>query len=85
MENVKPPDYRMALSKDAIEYLSGFSETVRLRGSYQKSQHVKDCYHWCEANMGTKYKDWFMMGDSIHFKDSMRVTLFRLVWSDLIA
>ncbi len=35
--------------------------------------------------MGTKYKDWFMMGNTVHFKDNMRVTLFRLVWSDLIA
>ena len=75
----------MELTKDAQDYLKGFSVSVRLRGDYQRNPHVKECYQWCEANMGAKYKDWFMMGSTVHFKDTMRVTLFRLVWSDLIA
>ncbi len=75
----------MEMTREAIEYLNTFSVKVKLTASYQKSARVKECYKWCEANMGAKYKDWYMMGNTIHFKDSKRVTMFRLVWFDLIA
>lgn len=84
--NIKEPNrYSAALGKDAIEYLRGFTETARLKGSYQKNPEVKECYKWCEAHLGTKYRDWFMLQESIHFKNNKGATLFRLMWGHLIA
>jgi hypothetical protein len=80
-----PGTYTMTLGKDAEEYLSGFTECVTLRGTWAKSPEVKSCYAWCEQHLGIKYKDWFMMGDTLHFKDTKKATFFRLTWNDLIA
>ena len=80
----EPGGYRMTLGKDAIEYLKGFTETATLKGSYARSPEVKECYRWCEAHLGVKYRDWFMMNDSVHFKNNKSATMFRLAWGHLI-
>lgn len=79
-----PGSYTLTLGKDAVEYLRGFTETVSLKSSYQKSQEVRDCYKWCDQHLGIKYKDWYMIHSSIHFKDSKGATMFRLMWGHLI-
>lgn len=79
-----PGSYSLTLGKDAIEYLSGFTEAVTLKGSYQKTPEVRECYKWCEAHLGTKYKDWFMMNETLHFKNNKGATMFRLMWGHLI-
>ena len=84
--SIKQPDsYSAELGKDAIAYLRGFTEKVRLKGTWARDQEVKDCYRWCEQHLGVKYKDWYMLGSTLHFKDTKRATIFRLTWSDLIA
>jgi hypothetical protein len=80
-----PGTYTMSLDKDAQEYLRGFTEVVSLRGTWAKSKEVKECYAWCEQHLGVKYKDWFMMGSALYFKDTKKATFFRLTWNDLIA
>jgi hypothetical protein len=83
--SIRPANsYTMTLDKDAADYLTGFTEMVSLKGTWQKSAEVRECYKWCEQNLGAKYKDWFMYKDSIHFKDTKRATIFRLTWSHLI-
>jgi hypothetical protein len=77
--------YTMTLGKDAQDYLLGFTEQATLKGTWAKDAEVKLCYTWCEEHLGVKYKDWFMMGNTIYFKDSRNATFFRLTWSDLIA
>lgn len=79
-----PGTYTMTVGKDAAEYLSGFTESVTLKGTWFKNSDVKACYAWCEQHLGIKYKDWFMMGSTLHFKDTKKATMFRLTWSDLI-
>lgn len=84
--NIKVPDtYSIVLSKDAQDYLNGFTERAQLKWTWGKSSEVKECYTWCEKHLGIKYKDWFMMGDVIHFKDTKKATFFRLTWGDIIA
>lgn len=80
-----PGTYSMTLDKDAQQYLRGFTERATLKGTWARSPEVKSCYAWCEQHLGIKYKDWFMMGDTIHFKDNKKATFFRLTWGDLIA
>ena len=84
--SIRPANsYSMTLGKDAVEYLNTFTEVVTLNASWAKSKEVKECYAWCEANMGAKYKDWYMFNDSIHFKDGKHATMFRLTWHHIIA
>lgn len=83
--SIKTPDsYKMTLGPDAQEYLRGFTETVTLKGDYQKDREVRECYKWCEAHLGIKYKDWFMIHSGIHFKNNKSATMFRLMWGHLI-
>ncbi len=84
--SIKTPDsYKMTLGPDAQEYLLGFTESASLIGSYQKNLEVRECYKWCETHLGAKYKDWFMLNETIHFKNNKGATMFRLMWGHLIA
>ena len=80
----EPGGYHMTLGKDAIEYLESFTEMATLSGSYTRNPEVKECYRWCEAHLGVKYRDWFMMNNSIYFKNNKSATMFRLTWGHLI-
>lgn len=83
--SIKTPDsYTITLGPDAQEYLRGFTEIVRLAGSYQKTPAVRECYTWCEKHLGAKYKDWYMIHSSIYFKNNKKATMFRLTWGHLI-
>lgn len=84
--SIRPANsYSMTLGKDATVYLAEFTEVVALKGTWQKSPELRECYTWCEQNMGSKYKDWFWMNDSIYFKNSKKASFFRLKWMDVIA
>jgi hypothetical protein len=84
--SIRPANsYKMTLGKDATDYLAEFTERVGLKGSWQKNPELKECYKWCEENMGVKYKDWFWLNHSIYFKNNKKATFFRLKWMDIIA
>jgi hypothetical protein len=81
----QPHSYQADLTKDALDYLNSFTEKVKLNGTWAKTPEVKECYLWCEKHLGVKYRDWYLLGSTLHFKDSKNATMFRLTWSELIA
>ena len=84
--SIRPANsYIMTLDKDATDYIKGFDVSIELRGTWAKSKDIKQCYEWCESHMGAKYRDWFMIGNTMHFKNGKHATMFRLTWNHLIA
>lgn len=82
--SIKTQAYQAELTPDAIEYLKGFTETVTLNSPWSKSKETRECYNWCEQHLGTKYKDWYMLNQTVHFKNNRGATMFRLMWSHLV-
>lgn len=76
--------YQAELTKDATDYLAGFTETATLVKPWSKSTETRECYDWCEQHLGIKYKDWYMMNQTVYFKNTKGATMFRLMWSHLV-
>lgn len=63
--------YNQALkntSPQIEEYLSNFGYRIRLKAGYTWSAEFQEFNKWCEENLGTKYKDWFLAaGGNRHY------------------
>jgi len=78
------------LSPESKDYLEQFDYgiTVRLGKSYTRD--FKEFYAWCEAHLGVKYRDWFMVsvGPDVYLlkcRNNKWAMFLTLTWVDLIA
>lgn len=55
-------DFRIAVS----EYLDNFSYQQELKLGPSYGMDFKEFHDWCETNLGTKFKDWFLFSSGKH-------------------
>lgn len=84
---VLPGESDPEFSRVVREYLANFGY-YRIKKSYALRD---DLYEWCAANLGEKYKDWFIFEGGRHDKfwtvnirSPKRSTFFALRWADII-
>ena len=78
------PEFAKAVS----DYMKQFHCSISL-DKYKIDK--MEMYKWCSANLGEKYKDWFLYeGGSrdktwvLHIRSPRKSTFFRLKWNDVI-
>ena len=73
-------------------YMKKFDYHVELKLGATYSKEYREFDEWCHANLGEKYKDWFIMGQGgakdiqyiLHLKHSRWGILLALKFPDLV-
>ncbi len=75
-------------SNSIAEYMKNFPYNIRVKLGKVYSQEFKDFNNWCEDNLGTKYKDWFLVGSpgryTLYLKDTKKSMFLALKFSEAI-
>lgn len=70
------------------EYMKNFPFHIRVNLGKVYTQEFKEFNAWCEANLGTKYKDWFLIGQpgryTLWLKDTKKSMFLALKYSESI-
>lgn len=71
------------------EYLSRFPYHINVRAGPVYDSKFKEFNSWCEATLGSKFNDWFLLGTSkttyrLHLRDSKKAMFLSLKYSDII-
>lgn len=94
LPNIKAPQTPLPEEfADSInEYVSNFTVKLSFIFGQVYTPEFKEFNKWCEANLGTKYKDWFLVGGggvrntkyTLYLKNSKRSTFLALKYSEHI-